>query len=90
MRARYRTAHQAATGFPSGTRLPWGRPRLDRAGSPERVWMVGDNPVADVAGAQALGIPGILVTPGRDDGLRPAVRRILEERGLPDISPEGL
>ncbi|WP_416965415.1 HAD family hydrolase [Streptomyces sp. Agncl-13] len=63
---------------------------LDRAGRPERVWMVGDNPVADIAGAQALGIPGILVTPGRDDGLRPAVRRILNERGLPEISPEGL
>jgi len=74
---------------------------LDRAGRPERVWMVGDNPVADIAGAQALGIPGILVTPGRDGGLRPAVRRILDGgvdsrrtpatgRGLPEISPEGL
>ena len=74
---------------------------LDRAGRPERVWMIGDNPVADIAGAQALGIPGILVTPGRDDGLRPAVRRILDgdvdsmwtsitERGLPGNSPEGL
>jgi putative hydrolase of the HAD superfamily len=73
---------------------------LDRAGRPERVWMVGDNPVADVAGARTLGIPGILVSPGRD-GLRPAVRRILDgdvdstwtpitERGLPEISPEGL
>ncbi|MFD4555881.1 HAD family hydrolase [Streptomyces sp. NPDC058469] len=73
---------------------------LDLAGRPERVWMVGDNPVADVAGAQALGIPGILVSPG-DSGLQPAVRRILSgdvdsewtstaERGLPEISPEGL
>jgi putative hydrolase of the HAD superfamily len=49
---------------------------LDLAGQPEHVWMVGDNPVADVAGAQAVGIPGIYVSPGRD-GLQPAVRRIL-------------
>lgn len=73
---------------------------LDRAGRPERVWMVGDNPVADVAGARALGIPAILVSPA-ETGLRPAVRRILDgdvdfmwtsitERGLPEISPEGL
>jgi len=27
----------------------------------ECVWMVGDNPVADIAGAAAVGIPGILV-----------------------------
>ncbi|WP_443044957.1 HAD hydrolase-like protein [Streptomyces sp. NBC_00343] len=51
---------------------------LDRAGSPGRVWMVGDNAVADVAGAQALGIPAILVSPGQGDGLRPAVRRLLD------------
>lgn len=73
---------------------------LDLAGRPERVWMVGDNPVADIAGARALGIPGILVSPG-ESGLRPAVRRILQGdvdsmwtpstgRGLPGISPEGL
>lgn len=53
---------------------------LELAGSPERVWMVGDNPVADVGGARALGIPGILVGPGRDDGLLTAVRRILGEK----------
>lgn len=34
---------------------------LRRAGSPERVWMVGDNPVADVLGAESVGIPGILL-----------------------------
>jgi len=28
---------------------------------PRQVWMVGDNPVADVAGAEAVGIPAILV-----------------------------
>jgi putative hydrolase of the HAD superfamily len=31
------------------------------AGDPDVVWMVGDNPQADVAGAEAVGIPAILV-----------------------------
>ena len=34
---------------------------LGMAGNPEQVWMVGDNPDADVLGAEAAGIPGILV-----------------------------
>jgi putative hydrolase of the HAD superfamily len=37
---------------------------LRACGSPERVWMVGDNPEADVAGARALGIPAVLVRGG--------------------------
>ncbi|MFJ6899804.1 HAD family hydrolase [Streptomyces hokutonensis] len=49
---------------------------LEQAGHPEHVWMVGDNPVADIGGAQAVGIPGILVNPGQD-GLQMAARRIL-------------
>jgi len=31
------------------------------AGDPSTLWMVGDNPIADVAGAEAVGIPAILV-----------------------------
>jgi putative hydrolase of the HAD superfamily len=55
---------------------------LDAAGHPDEVWMVGDNPVADVAGAEALGIPAILVrTAGeaqrRCEGLVEAARLIL-------------
>jgi len=38
---------------------------LAKAGEPEVVWMVGDNPKADIAGAEAVGIPAILV---RQDG----------------------
>ena len=33
---------------------------LEAAGRPTTVWMVGDNPIADIAGAAQLGIPGIL------------------------------
>jgi HAD superfamily hydrolase (TIGR01549 family) len=35
------------------------------SGSPDRAWMVGDNIVADVGGAEAVGVPAILV---RTDG----------------------
>jgi putative hydrolase of the HAD superfamily len=63
--------------------LGWEKPNrrvfeaaLDRVGHPRRVWMVGDNPVADIAGAGALGIPGILVSP-ETDGLSPVVAQIL-------------
>ena len=31
------------------------------AGDPATIWMIGDNPTADVAGAEAAGIPAILV-----------------------------
>ncbi|WP_157596692.1 HAD family hydrolase [Streptacidiphilus rugosus] len=48
---------------------------LQQAGHPERVWMVGDNPTADIAGAHAAGIPGILVAPD-GTGLKSAVRQI--------------
>jgi putative hydrolase of the HAD superfamily len=31
------------------------------AGNPDTAWMVGDNPIADIAGAARAGIPGVLV-----------------------------
>jgi putative hydrolase of the HAD superfamily len=34
---------------------------LAAMGHPARTWMVGDNPLADVAGAEAVGIPAILI-----------------------------
>jgi putative hydrolase of the HAD superfamily len=37
------------------------RHALDACGDPRTIWMVGDNPRADVAGAEALGIPAILI-----------------------------
>jgi putative hydrolase of the HAD superfamily len=44
-------------------------------GNPGTLWMVGDNPEADVAGAEAAGIPAILVR--RDaGGLDAVVRRL--------------
>ncbi|MGH9197011.1 MAG: HAD-IA family hydrolase, partial [Acidimicrobiia bacterium] len=33
----------------------------------DNIWMVGDNPVADVAGAEKVGIPGILVRTDTSD-----------------------
>ncbi len=34
---------------------------LEAAGDPDEIWMVGDDPVADVQGAEDVGIPAILV-----------------------------
>jgi putative hydrolase of the HAD superfamily len=50
----------AATGFekPNPQAFAAG---LHVAGNVERVWMVGDNPEADIRGAEASGIPSILV-----------------------------
>ena len=63
---------------------------LDLVGHPDRVWMVGDNPVADVAGAEAVGIPAVLVRgadPATASGLEEAVDRILaHEAGLRRLS----
>lgn len=59
---------------------------LDLIGHPDRVWMIGDNPVADVAGAEAVGIPAILVRgsdPATASGLTEAVDRILAHGGAP-------
>lgn len=41
---------------PEAFRLP-----LAALGSPEQVWMIGDNDKADIEGAEAVGIPAILV-----------------------------
>jgi putative hydrolase of the HAD superfamily len=56
---------------------------LDACGSPGVVWMVGDNAKADVEGAEAMGIPAILVRAQgparrRADGLLGAVELILD------------
>lgn len=46
------------------------------AGDPEVLWMVGDNPVADVGGAEAAGIPAVLVRRGGAPGLDAVVSRL--------------
>jgi putative hydrolase of the HAD superfamily len=55
-------------------------------GRPPHAWMVGDNPIADIRGAEAVGIPAILVhaEPGAQStpsGLRQATERILAASG---------
>lgn len=57
------------------------------AGSPSRIWMVGDNPEVDVLGAERCGIPAILVRrhdprcARRAEDLRQAAAMILESDG---------
>jgi putative hydrolase of the HAD superfamily len=43
---------------------------LEAAGSPASAWMIGDNPVADVAGAVSAGLRAILVRTRPADGSR--------------------
>ncbi len=45
---------------------------LRHCGCPQRVWMIGDNPIADVAGAEAVGIPAILVRSKDEHAVRHA------------------
>jgi putative hydrolase of the HAD superfamily len=45
-------------------------------GDPDEVWMVGDNPIADVGGAEAVGIPAILVRRDGAPGLEAVVSRL--------------
>jgi putative hydrolase of the HAD superfamily len=57
-------------------------------GSPAEVWMVGDNPVADVEGAEAVGVPAVLVRSKgrvrrRADGLMEAADLITSESRAP-------
>lgn len=68
--------------------LGWEKPNprmyaaaLAAAGDPDEVWMVGDNPVADVAGAEAAGIRAILVR-GDGVGLAEAADVILGTPGI--------
>jgi putative hydrolase of the HAD superfamily len=50
-------------------------------GEPEEIWMVGDNPIADIGGAESASIPGILVR--RSDDVAPNVtRRAKDLRGV--------
>jgi putative hydrolase of the HAD superfamily len=55
-----------------------------RCGEPTELWMVGDNPVADVAGAEAVGIPAILV---REQG--EATRRAVDLHGVATLLSRG-
>ena len=43
---------------------------LEKAGNPERVWMIGDNIKSDIQGAVGIGIPGILVHNPPDESIR--------------------
>jgi putative hydrolase of the HAD superfamily len=51
------------------------------AGDPDELWMVGDNPVADVAGAEAANIPAILVHTGDGITLEEAAEQISRSGG---------
>jgi putative hydrolase of the HAD superfamily len=80
----------AATGYEKPNPLAF-EIALTRCGNPSEVWMIGDNPVADVAGSEAVGIPGILVRSPQKAECRyaptlSAVPAILTSGSLPGFS----
>lgn len=74
----------------TSARVGWEKPNakiftaaLIALGDPGQAWMVGDNPIADIAGAEAVGIPAILVRTDGHSGLDAAVTRIAEGLSSP-------
>jgi FMN phosphatase YigB (HAD superfamily) len=59
---------------------------LRTCGWPGEAWMVGDNPVVDVAGAEAVGIPAVLVRSAQRDAAARYAADLNEVRAI--ISPE--
>lgn len=59
--------NSAVTGYEKPHPMAF-RIAMERAGQPECAWMVGDNPLADVAGAAAVGLQAILVRTRPPDG----------------------
>ena len=57
----YRMAREAAGCDLAGDEPPPYNSAAGHGSPPYRIWMVGDNPVADVEGPEAAGIPAILV-----------------------------
>ena len=66
-----RVFSSAATGFEKPNPRAF-EIALHECGSPGEVWMIGDNPVADMDGARSVGIPGILVRSDTPNGCRNA------------------
>ena len=54
-------------------------------GNPRVTWMVGDNPIADVRGAEAVGIPAVLVRTESAD----AARRAADLEGVEALIERG-
>jgi putative hydrolase of the HAD superfamily len=76
--------NSAVTGYEKPHPMAF-RIALERAGRPKRAWMVGDNPVADIAGAAAIGLPGILVRTRSADGRH--ITSLAEIAGLVSAEP---
>jgi len=55
---------------------------LELAGHPEQVWMIGDNPSADVRGAEAAGIPAILARHSPNETVKYYARDLLEAASI--------
>jgi phosphoglycolate phosphatase-like HAD superfamily hydrolase len=63
---RHTQPHPELSGGEAWRRAEAFRVALHACGDPPRRWMVGNNPLADIGGAEALGIPAILVRTASD------------------------
>lgn len=63
---------------------------LELSGRPDRVWMVGDSPSADVDGATVVGIPALLVRSPDGDGHRRTLSEAAEQIRASSLGPPGL
>lgn len=62
---------------------------LEFVGGPERAWMIGDNASADVAGAEGVGLKGILVRK-RDENVRHNCESLTEVPDIVGTAPRAL
>jgi putative hydrolase of the HAD superfamily len=62
---------------------------LSLAGNPDRVWMIGDNIVADIRGAEALGISAILVRNPKSQNTKYCASDLVEAVKIIEDSVDG-
>ncbi|MEE8353712.1 MAG: HAD-IA family hydrolase [Dehalococcoidales bacterium] len=71
----------ALTGYEKPNREAF-RIALSMAGTPAAVWVIGDNLTADVRGAEALGLPAILVRSSSSENVAYCARDLLEAASI--------
>jgi len=65
------------------------RHALNLVGNPRQVWIVGDDPEADVKGAEAAGLPAILVRSPKTEGVRYCARDLFEAAAIIESAQAG-
>ena len=61
---------------------------LVTTGTPERVWMIGNEPIADIQGAETVGLPAILVRNPQTEGIRHYARDLTEAVAIIEVNSD--